>query len=227
MQALKREVAQLTSSHAVSHWSLYGENNSYNQQARERKRAFVAKHLEKIAPTNVWDIGCNTGEYSLLAAEFAAQVIALDADADSINRLYLHCKAHGLTRILPLVSDVINPSPALGWGLGERQSLLDRGRAECIIALALVHHLCLANNIPMAYIFALFAKLGARHALIEFVPKTDPMAQGLLANREDVYPWYNQQAFEKDAMVLFTIGERVELEEGGRVLYWLIRRSDA
>jgi hypothetical protein len=226
MRALKGQVAKLSLHRTVSPWSSYRDDNSYSARARERKRAFITKHLEKIAPANVWDIGCNTGEFSLLAADYSPQVIAFDSDADSVNRLYLHCKAHGITRILPLVSDLANPSPALGWKLEERQSLLERGRVECILALALIHHLCLTRNIPVAHIFSLFAGLGVRHVLIEFVPKTDPMVKHLLKNRDDVYPWYNQSDFEKEATSLFSIGERMELENGGRVMYWLIRRVE-
>jgi len=226
MRTLKGQVAKLSLRRTVSPWSSYRDDNSYSPQARERKRAFVTKHLEKIAPANVWDIGCNTGEFSLLAAEYSPQVVALDSDADSVNRLYLHCKAHGITRVLPLVSDLANPSPALGWKLVERQSLFERGSVECILALALIHHLCLMRNIPVAHIFSLFARLGVRHVLIEFVPKTDPMVKHLLKNREDVYPWYNQLDFEKEATSLFSIGERMELENGGRVMYWLIRRIE-
>ena len=226
MQALKTEVANLSLRHAGSHWTPYGENNSYSLRAREQKRAFVAEHLEKIAPSNVWDIGCNTGEYALLAAEYSSKVIALDSDSASVNTLYAHCKSRNITRVLPLVSDLIDPSPALGWGLEERKSIFERGDIDCVLALALVHHLCLMRNIPMGHIFSLFARLGAQHALIEFVPKTDPMAKRLLTNREDVYPWYTQQTFEREASAHFIIEAHMELEKGGRVMYWLKHRSD-
>ena len=226
MQTLKEEIAKLSPRNAVSHWTPYGEKNSYSPNARQQKRAFVAKHLEKIAPLNVWDIGCNTGEYALLAAEYSSQVIALDSDAASVNALYVHCKSQNITRVLPLVSDLIDPSPALGWGLEERKSIFERGAVDCVLALALVHHLCLMRNIPLGHIFSLFARLGAQHVLVEFVPKTDPMATRLLTNREDVYPWYTQQTFEKEASAHFIMEERMELEKGGRVMYWLVRRAN-
>jgi hypothetical protein len=227
LRAIKGQVAKLSPRQKVSHWASYPEERSYRPQALEHKRAFVIKHLETIAASTVWDFGCNTGEFSLLAADCARQVIALDADPDSVNKLYLHCRHHGISRILPLVSDLTNPSPALGWNHRERVSLLDRGKAECILALALIHHLCLTNNVPFARIFELFARLEARHVIIEFIPKSDPMVKELLMNREDVYPWYTQSVFEKDAAAFFSIGDRLELEKDGRLLYWLIRRDDA
>ena len=82
------------------------------------------------------------------------------------------------------------------------------------------------RNIPLGHIFSLFARLGAQHVLVEFVPKTDPMATRLLTNREDVYPWYTQQTFEKEASAHFIMEERMELEKGGRVMYWLVRRAN-
>lgn len=224
MQAMKRLISKLSPRHAASHWSSYREDNSYSPEARERKRTFVKKHLEKLAPSSVWDIGSNTGEFSLLAADHSPHVIALDADADSANNLYLYCRTHKIGGILPLVMDITDPSPALGWCLAERRSLFERGQPECILALALIHHLCLANNIPLAQIFQFVAKLGAKHAIIEFVPKTDPMVKRLLANRQDVYPWYSRSMFEKEATCLFSIGDRTEIEKDGRELYWLIRR---
>lgn len=226
MQTLKKEVAKLSPYRAISHWSLYGENHSYSPNARQRKHDFVAENLKKIAPSSVWDIGCNTGEYALLAAEYSPQVVALDSDAASVNALYTHCKSRNITRVLPLVADLIDPSPALGWGLEERKSLFQRAGADCVLALALVHHLCLMRNIPIGHVFSLFSRLGFQHVLIEFVPKTDPMAKRLLRNREDVYPWYTQQTFETEASTRFIIEERLELEKGGRIMYSLVRRPD-
>ncbi len=188
LRAIKGQVEKLSPPHTLSHWASYPEEHSYRPHAFEKKRAFVIKHLEKIGTSTVLDLGCNTGEFSLLASSHAQQVIALDADPDSVNKLYLHCRGHGISRILPLVSDLTNPSPGLGWNHAERASLLDRCKAECILALALIHHLCLTKNIPFAHIFNLFARLKARHVIIEFVPKSDPMVKELLANRDDVYP---------------------------------------
>ena len=227
LRAIKGQVARLSPRQKLSHWASYQEERSYLPQALEHKRAFVRKHLETIAASTVWDLGCNTGEFSLLAADCARQVIALDADPDSVNKLYLHCRHYGISRILPLVSDLTNPSPALGWNQRERVSLLERGKPECILALALIHHLCLIKNVPFSRIFELFARLEARHVIIEFIPKSDPMVKELLVNREDVYPWYTQSVFEKEAAAFFSIGDRLELEKDGRLLYWLIRRSDA
>lgn len=224
MQGLMKDLGKLSLRRTSSHWSSYGEKNSYSVQVRRLKRAFVSEQLKKISPSCVWDIGCNTGEYSLLAAEYAPRVVALDSDAASVNALYLHCQSQNITRVLPLVADLIDPSPALGWGLEERKSILERGRIDCVMALALVHHLCLMRNIPLGHLFAFLGRLGMRHLLIEFVPKTDPMAKRLLNNRDDVYPWYTQPNFEREAARHFVIEERLELEKGGRVMYELVHR---
>ena len=96
--------------------------------------------------------------------------------------------------MLPLVQDLTNPSPALGWSLGERRSIVARANADVVMALALVHHLAIGKNVPLDDIATFFAALGP-WLIIEFVPKADPMAAKLLATREDIFPAYDFDGF--------------------------------
>lgn len=223
---MKKVIERLSCfSRAQSHWTSYQEDNSYDEKSRYTKKTFIKTHLEKIRPDTVWDLGCNTGEYTLIAHDYCANVVAFDSDPDCVNQLYLYCKRKNITKVLPLVMDITNPSPGLGVNLAERSSIYERGTPDCILALALIHHLCIAQNIPMSMLFHCFIKLGARYALVEFVPKTDPMVLHLLTNRDDVYSWYTKETFEEEAMRFFVIVEKVELPNSGRILYCLERHG--
>ena len=225
IRAMKKVVTQLSSSGPESHWAGYSENRSYTAPEIEAKQRFVEKHLQDIQPNSVWDLGCNTGEFSLIARKYADLVIAADADPESVNRLYRYCRENRISGILPLVLDVTNPSPGLGWNNVERQGFLNRGKPTVVFMLALLHHLCVTHNVPFEYIFNLLQVIEAEYVIIEFVPKSDSMVKKLLTNREDVYPWYTLSAFESEASKHFLLVDRHELPTGKRVLYCLKRRD--
>ena len=225
VRAIKKVITQLHQSSSQRHWVEYSENRSYTSQEIEAKQKFVDKHLENIRPHSVWDLGCNTGEFSFIARKYSDLVIAADADPESVNHLYRHCRQNDISGILPLVLDVTNPTPGLGWNNLARQGFLNRGKPTIVLMLALLHHLCFTHNVPFAYVFDLLLVVEAKNVIIEFVPKSDPMVKKLLANREDVYPWYNLPAFETEAFKHFSLVDRHELPAGKRVLYCLKRHG--
>ena len=122
----------------------------------------------------VWDLGANTGRFSRSAADAGKRVVAFDIDPAAAERHFRAVREAGRTDILPLVVDIANPSPAIGWAGRERRSLLERADADAILALALVHHLALTRNVPLPMLFDLFADL-APWAIVEFVAKDRPM----------------------------------------------------
>ena len=124
--------------------------------------------------------------------------------------------------MLPLVQDILNPSPGLGWAGAERAGLMDRSDADVVLALALVHHLAIANNVPLDWIAALLARL-ARGAIVEFVPKDDPMVARLLGSRRDVFPDYSQEGFERAFGTCFRIVARAPIPDSGRIVYRMER----
>ena len=74
--------------------------------------------------------------------------------------------------------------------------LFERGPADAVLALALVHHLAIGNNVPLGMIAHCFARAG-RHLLIEFVPKSDSQVARLLVTREDIFDEYTREEFER------------------------------
>jgi hypothetical protein len=121
------------------------------------------------------------------------------------------------------VIDLTNPSPALGWAHGERDSLADRGPADVVMALALVHHLAIANNVPLPMVAGFFSRL-CRSLIVEFVPKSDPQVKRLLRSREDVFDRYTQADFEADFAGYFEIETQERVSDSDRVVYLMRKR---
>jgi hypothetical protein len=205
-------------------WIEYGTQTSYTPAAADAKRSAVERMVGSSAARVVWDLGANVGTYSGVAAGEGRKVLAFDRDAGSVERHWRTLTADARASVLPLVMDLANPSPGLGWALEERRSLLDRGPADLIMALALVHHLAIGNNVPLPMIASLFARLG-RRAIVEFVPKEDPMTQRLLAARPDIFPDYTLDGFRAAFARHFRIHEETPIRESLRWLFLLERRG--
>ncbi len=218
IDSLRRTVDVLRRPTRPSDWSDYEATCSYSAESREQKAEVVRRFLEGARAKLVLDLGANTGAFSLLAAGAGAFVVSIDGDSEVVAANFKRLGDARDERILPLVMDLANPSPGLGWDGRERKSLVDRGPADALLALALVHHLALGNNIPLPMVAAWLARLAPR-ALVEFVPKDDPQSQRLLAVREDVFDRYDRGHMEEALRTHFTIEAAVELSGSGRVLY--------
>ncbi len=199
-------------------WSNYYAETNYSEAASAEKERLVAAMLEQPRPAMVWDLGANTGRFSRLASRKGALTIAFDADPAAVEKNYLE-NATSDTHLLPLSRlDLTNPSANIGWANTERLSLQDRGPADVVMALALVHHLAIGNNVPFPEIAAWLSALAPR-VIIEFVPKSDSQVQRMLASREDVFPGYTQGAFEDAFRQHFEMSAREPIPGSERVLY--------
>jgi hypothetical protein len=205
-------------------WIGYGTQTSYSARAADAKRSAIERMVTASGARVVWDLGANVGMYSAVAAEAGCSVLAFDQDAGSVEHHWRNLSADQRASVLPLVMDLSNPSPALGWALEERRSLIERGPADLVMALALVHHLAIGNNVPLPMIASLFGRLG-RKAIVEFVPKEDPMTQRLLAARPDIFPDYTLDRFRAAFQASFRILEEVAIDDSMRVLFLLERRA--
>jgi ribosomal protein L11 methylase PrmA len=187
-------------------WGDYYNHTSYSAGAMETKERLVAEMLDAVAPAprNVWDLGANTGRFSRIAGGRGIPTIAWDIDPAAVEKNYLQCRRENDAHLLPLCQDLTNPSPDLGWAQRERRSLSERGPADLLLALALVHHLAIGNQVPLEQIARFFRRIG--HWLIaEFVPADDPQALRLLRGRESVFRDYHRAAFEESFRRHFTI----------------------
>jgi SAM-dependent methyltransferase len=216
---LERLVSRLRPPSSHSTWSGYGLTTTYSEEDAERKRRFVDDAVRSESPALVWDVGANEGRHSRDAAASASYVVAMDADAVVVDRLYGELAAERAERVLPLVVNVVDPSPGLGWRGRERQPLHARGRPDLTICLALVHHVSISGNVPVAAFLDWLRELGGA-VVVEFPTPDDPMVARLLARkREHDHPDYRRDWFEQRLAERFEVLESLELGGGTRILY--------
>ena len=219
MNSMKRLVSKLRWKSGETSWSGYRAHNTYSDDDDKGKQAFVSEVVAAERPALTWDMGCNDGAYSRLAAENSDRVVAFDFDHATVEALYRSLKEEGNTRILPLVGNLADPSPGLGWRGLERRTLADRGAPDLMLALALIHHVSISANIPIAEFLEWVKDLGST-LLIEFPKRTDPMVRALLANKQEGANLdYDLDNFELELGRRFNVEKREELPSGDRVLY--------
>jgi len=222
--SLEATVKRLSWKPAGTEWGDYYDITNYSTAAFEHKKKLVAGWVKRVQPKIAWDLGANTGVFSRLASEQGAYTAAFDIDPAAVERNYQESKSAKEQRILPLVMDLTNPSPAIGWRNRERQSLGERGPADMVLALALIHHLAISNNVPLPQLAGFFAEMG-RWLVIEFVPKSDSQAQRLLHSRADIFDRYTRPEFERAFGERFRIRDSSAVQESERFLYLMERRQ--
>ncbi|HSC90110.1 MAG TPA: hypothetical protein VLB86_00500 [Gaiellaceae bacterium] len=219
VKRLERLVAGLRWEPDGSAWSDYRLTTTYSEEDAERKARFVAEAVDAERPRLVWDLGCNEGRHARIAAETAETVVAMDADALVVDRLYEQLKAEEERRILPLTVNVVDPSPGLGWRGAERRPLADRGRPDLAICLALLHHVSIGGNVPVAEFLDWLRSLDST-VVVEFPGPDDPMVQRLLARkRPHDHPDYRKEWFEQSLAERFDVVRSETLSSGTRELY--------
>lgn len=199
-------------------YDYYEANNNYGDAGLKEKEKLVGEFLDAARPKSVWDLGGNTGRFSRVAAARGARVVCWDIDPGCVEANWRHVREHREAGVLPLLLDLTNPSPGLGWAHVERDALAERGPADAVMALGLVHHLAISNNVPLERVVAYFARLG-RRLIIEFVPKEDSQVRKLLATREDVFPDYAEAGFERALATRFTVERKAAIPGTARTLY--------
>lgn len=199
-------------------WVDYVDSHSYDAEGKSAKMSFVKKVCGAKQRALVWDIGANTGEYSMVAARNASLVVAMDSDHGAVEKLYMEIRKKGIKNILPLLLDISDPSPACGWLNGETKTVAERGKPDLVLALALIHHLCIARNVTLDSFVNWITGL-APEGVVEFVAKDDPMVQHLLSTREDIFQRYSKENFESLLSKSVVVKEILEIIPGNRYLY--------
>jgi hypothetical protein len=216
---LESAVRSLNWTMGKTEWGNYYENSAHmSDKSTANKTKIVSDFLEIVAPKIVWDLGGNSGIYSRIAASKGAYTVSIDNDPASIEKSYLINKKQGETNVLPLLMDLTNPSPGVGWENRERMSLEERGPADLVMALEVIHHLAISNNVPFKNIASFFSRL-CGWLIISFVPKVDSQTCVLLCSREDIFPGYTQENFEKEFGEFFTIKQSRLIEGMDRTIY--------
>jgi SAM-dependent methyltransferase len=209
---------------AGTEWGAYEETHNYDAAGRASKQALVAEFVRASGAQRVLDLGANAGEYSRVARDAGATlVVAADGDPVAVERGFRRLTDGGESGVHPLLVDLTNPSPTQGWDHAEWPSFAARGPFDAVLALALVHHLAIGNNVPLEGVAAMLARLG-KAVIIEWVPKPDPQVQRLLSAREDIFDGYQEDGLRAAFAVA---GMREQLRkpvgESGRTLHLFVR----
>ena len=222
VKGLRRIVEKLAWEPGRTRWNRYSTDCGHVSSQRDAKTEFVANILGAGTQGVVWDLGANDGHFSKLAAEKADYVLALDGDEAVLDELYTSLRASGPDNVLPLVHDVADPSPGIGWRGLERPPLSERSSPDLILCLAVIHHLVIGRNVPLVAVIDWLAAFNAR-VVLEFVPRNDPMVLGLTANRKphEIHRDYNEAALRSYLADRFVIESESQLPGSGRRLFAL------
>ena len=200
-------------------WGDYYNFTNYSDSSFNEKKNIIEEFKREIQPKQIWDFGCNEGVFSRLFTDNGNKVIAFDIDKIAIEKNYLKAKQDKETNIFPLVFDISNPSPALGFSNQERKTIQDRAKnVDMILALALIHHLRFTCNLPFYKVAEYFSSI-AKYLVIEFVDKKDSQVEKMLLNRKDVFEDYTQETFEQEFSKQYRILQKKHIADTERTLY--------
>ncbi|MFC2026005.1 SAM-dependent methyltransferase [Chloroflexota bacterium] len=223
---LESAVRRLHWSAAGTDWLNYYDETNYSFESMQTKEEIVNLIIDQISPESVWDLGANVGRFSRIASREGIPTIAFDNDPAAVESNYLDCVAANESSLLALLLDLTNPSPDLGWSNQERDSLIKRAPAGAVLALALIHHLAISNNVPFENIAEFFQRLG-QWLVIEYVPKDDPQVQKLLISREDIFLEYDLHNFKGTFSRYFHIQQEFEIRGTLRTIFLMESRNYA
>lgn len=225
IENLEKTVSKLRWNSSKTDWNEYYQATNYSEPAFLLKQEILKKVLLDKQPHSIVDLGANTGLFSRLAKDLDnCQIISCDFDPGAVEINYLQVKKDKEKNILPLVIDITNPSPSIGWQNKERISFNNRVHVDLALVLALIHHLAISNNIPLSKIAQYLSGL-AKTIIIEFVPKTDSQVKRLLATRDDIFMDYTLDGFIKAFEKYFLIFEKIQINETDRTLFIMEKKE--
>jgi ribosomal protein L11 methylase PrmA len=205
-----------------TYWREYDRKNSYQSEEMQTKRSMVMRFCMAYRPRTLLDVGCNSGEFSELAlASGADYVVGIDQDFGALQAAVSRAQERRL-RFLPLYQDLTNPSSAAGWAERERLSLTSRLHADAVIALAVLHHLVIGNNIPLRDAVEWIVRLAPR-GVVEFVPPSDPMVRQMLLRRNIEFPDYSEEHFRTALSAVASIKSVQLTSKHRRKVFWYER----
>ena len=218
IESLKSSIEKMTWNEDSTEWGDYYSDTNYTEKSFEEKKQFISLAIDQVKPKLVWDMGANTGVFSRLASTKGINTISYDIDPLAVEKNYLLSSQNSEQNILPLILDLTNPSSGIGWNHNERMSIIQRGPADMVFALALVHHLAISNNVPLNKLAEFFSQI-SKFLIIEFVPKSDSQVKRLLLTRDDIFENYDEKNFEIEFSKFFKIINSKKILDSERTIY--------
>jgi len=226
VRKIRKLLAKLSWQGDGSEWGGYEDFHNYSESDHALKESFINDSVESSGAKMVWDVGCNTGQFSRIAARHAEQVLAMDLDHFAVERLYLETLKDDQKNILTLLQNVADPSPNWGWRNRERTELRSRAKPDLLLCLALIHHVVITANVPLEEFVAWMSDLSDQ-LVIEYVARSDDKVETLLRNKEDKYSDYSRENLERELSRHYSIRKQLELESGNRFMYWCARSDQS
>jgi hypothetical protein len=224
ISSLRSAIDSLKWAPVGTEWGEYYQATNYSTSSMSKKHQVIDEIIFSLSPSVLWDIGGNNGEFTRIASNKGIDSILFDIDYASIEKSYRKSKKEKERNLASFVMDFTNPSPSIGWNNKERLSIFNRKPADMVLALALIHHLCISNNLPFNFVMEFFARITSKYLVIEFVPKSDSQVKRLLKTREDIFINYNQNNFENNFMNLFNIIKTIKVDDSERVIYLMEKK---
>jgi len=218
LQSLQEGIQSFTLRRSATQWSGYYDEANLRGDYVDLKKHIINDWLNKLNFNTVFDAGANEGEFSELVAAKSAYIISTDLDHGAISKLYLKVQQKNISNIYPLIIDLANPSPAIGVNNKERMSFLARCKVDVTLALALIHHLALTNNIPFDNIAEMFSSI-TRYLLVEFVPENDEKVKLMTLHKKNVLASYSLEYFLSGFKRYFSLLDTKEIGDSGRTLF--------
>lgn len=218
IESLKSSIEKMAWNEDNTEWGDYYSDTNYTEKSFEEKKQFISLAIDQVKPKLVWDMGANTGVFSRLASTKGINTISYDIDPLAVEKNYLSSSQNSEQNILPLILDLTNPSSGIGWNHDERMSIIQRGPADMVFALALVHHLAISNNVPLNKLAEFFSQI-SKFLIIEFVPKSDSQVKRLLLTRDDIFENYDEKNFEIEFSKFFKIINSKKILDSERTIY--------
>ncbi|QNK63106.1 hypothetical protein H7F33_00845 [Pedobacter sp. PAMC26386] len=200
-------------------WEDYYEKDIESEQYIADKIKIVTKWLSEIRPEITIDLGANTGKFTRIAATLSRAVYAVESDSYCVDEIYKTNVQAVDNNVTAIVADLADPSPGLGWNNQEKSPLLQRLNGDMLMALALIHHLCLSRNLPIPFVAQLFSTMTSRFAIVEFVPKSDPKSKLLLQHKGDIFEDYTEECFLNSFKGYFKLVSCYEFDNSLRKLF--------
>lgn len=223
LRNLEKNIQKLSSPISKTEWGDYYQKTNYSSSAADQKAKLIKDFIKPLKLQTVLDIGGNNGRYSRVLHELSIDTICTDIDPNAVEANYHYAKTHKEKHMLPMLVDVTNPGGALGWANQEREPIHTRLQTDAIMALAVIHHLAISNNVPLATIARYFSQF-APYLVIEFVPKEDSQVQKLLSTRADILPEYNEAGFQAALGQYFKLVKQDSIRGTKRSLYLFKRK---
>ena len=225
LRKLQGIVKKISLGDKKSTWSEYSERGHYIESSLDEKQKFVRDAVASAPRKQVWDIGCNDGVFSRIAAAHSDYVVAMDADPLVVDRLYNTLKAEKNEQILPLYVDLTDSGGGVGWRGQERPGVFDRGRPDIVMALAVIHHMAITFHVPLTSQLDMFRDL-TPELIIEMPHADDPMVRKLLTNKRDgIHDDFTLEEFERLLNERFTVKSKMLLSSGTRTIFHAVRKA--